>query len=227
VIGGAQGQRPDDPGPPHTPGLKDYLEILRPQNVVPSMLLAGLGAWVATHDIRHVLDINVFFVGKATAHDGIGACYGGHELLGSLFWRAGVISALVAVGSCVLNDWFDLKVDAINKPDVSVTSPCRRIGCRGMTCLPSVLASRQRSLVRGSVSPSHALAIGSCCLALAFWSAASLQSLILRQIVRFAVVAVTLYTPVFKPLPFVKNAVVAGVTAGESRKPACQRPCWG
>jgi hypothetical protein len=37
--------------------------------------------------------------------------------------------------------------------------------------------------------------------------------LLLRRIVHLAVVAVTLYTPVFKPLPFLKNGVVALVTA--------------
>lgn len=34
-----------------------------------------------------------------------------------------VISALVAVGSCVLNDYFDLRIDAINKPEVPPTHP--------------------------------------------------------------------------------------------------------
>lgn len=97
-------------------------------------------------------------------------------------------SALVAVGSCVLNDFLDLRVDQVNKPG--------------------------SALVQGKVKPAHALLISVACLGAAFGTSFVAPAACLQTIVRAAVVAVTLYTPVFKPVPFVKNCVVASVTAG-------------
>lgn len=98
-------------------------------------------------------------------------------------------SALVAVGSCVLNDWFDRRVDRVNKPD--------------------------SALVQGRVPPTHALLISLAALGAAFGTSYAVSGVsALSSIVRAAVVAVTLYTPCFKPVPFIKNLVVAAVTGG-------------
>lgn len=145
-----------------------------------------------------------------------------------------VISALVAVGSCVLNDYFDLRIDAINKPEVHPqTTPAhprqRDFDHLHYTTTPHAPSNPppppltlpislppQRSLVQGTVRPSVALLIGSSLLTAAFAAASPvlIASPLLRRIIRAAVLAVTLYTPVFKPVPFLKNAVVAGVTSG-------------
>lgn len=117
----------------------------------------------ATHDVKHVLDPVVLTMALA--------------------------SALVAVGSCVLNDYLDLHVDQVNKPD--------------------------SALVAGRVKPAHALLISVALLGAAFGTSFVAPAACLRTIVRAAVVAVTLYTPVFKPVPLVKNGVVALVTAGQ------------
>lgn len=138
-----------------------------------------------------------------------------------------ITSALVAVGSCVLNDYFDLKTDRIN--------------------------NLERSLVQGRVRPLHALLLALACLSMALFvgnsvvptgtkinglfflcrqtsavpmldlasaggkypGAENVQLLLrlLRRIVYMAVLAVSLYTPVFKPIPFLKNGVVSLVTA--------------
>ncbi len=151
------------PAAPSPPAWLPYVEMLRLQNVAPSMLLVLMGAWTATRDVRLVLD----------------------KIVGVM----AVVSALVAVGSCVLNDWFDVHVDRHNHPE--------------------------RTLAAGKVQPHYALGLGVGCLALALlvgmWAAPS--GSLLALIVRLAVVAVTLYTPVFKPVPFLKNGVVAAVTA--------------
>lgn len=97
-------------------------------------------------------------------------------------------SALVAVGSCVLNDWFDRRVDRLNKPE--------------------------SALVQGKVPSAHALLISLASLGLAFGTSFVVPAAALKHIVRAAVVAVVLYTPCFKSLPFLKNLVVASVTGG-------------
>lgn len=85
--------------------------------------------------------------------------------------------------------------------------------------------------MQGSVRPSTALLIGSGLLTAAFAAATPtlISSPLLRRIIRAAVLAVTLYTPVFKPVPLVKNAVVAGVTSGMSagHGPQLQSPPTG
>lgn len=115
----------------------------------------------ATHDAKHVVDPVVLTMALA--------------------------SALVAVGSCVLNDWFDLRVDRVNKPD----SP----------------------LVQGKVQPQHALLLSLACLGTAWGTSWAVSAGCLKAVVRAAVVAVAAYTPVFKPFPFLKNFIVASVTA--------------
>ena len=137
----------------------------------------------------------------------------------------------MAVGSCVLNDYFDRGVDRINHPE--------------------------RTLVQGQIRPIYALLLALSCLTTALllgnidlsctihrafasvpvagqpstsylspppmrWATARTLTphsytestrRLLRRIVQTAVAAVVLYTPVFKPFPFLKNGVVALVIA--------------
>lgn len=44
-----------------------YIELLRPQNVLPSMCLVLMGAWITTRDLRRVLDPVVIVMGKCRA----------------------------------------------------------------------------------------------------------------------------------------------------------------
>lgn len=44
-----------------------YIELLRPQNVLPSMCLVLMGAWITTRDLRRVLDPVVIVMGECRA----------------------------------------------------------------------------------------------------------------------------------------------------------------
>lgn len=44
-----------------------YIELLRPQNVLPSMCLVLMGAWITTRDLRRVLDPVVVVMGECRA----------------------------------------------------------------------------------------------------------------------------------------------------------------
>jgi UbiA prenyltransferase family len=71
--------------------ISAWVELLRLHNGVPSVLLVAAGAYVSTHHFA--------------------------SLLGSKVLLTELSAVLVACGSCVLNDYQDLAIDAINKPD--------------------------------------------------------------------------------------------------------------
>ena len=71
--------------------ISAWAELLRLHNGVPSVLLVAAGAYVSTHHFA--------------------------SLLGSKVLLTELSAVLVACGSCVLNDYQDLAIDAINKPD--------------------------------------------------------------------------------------------------------------
>lgn len=58
-----------------------YVELLRPQNVLPSMCLVLMGAWSTTRDLRRVLDPVVVVMGEWRTRDGRrkGGKQGGHD----------------------------------------------------------------------------------------------------------------------------------------------------
>ncbi|CAM9859264.1 unnamed protein product [Ascophyllum nodosum] len=144
-----------------TPNLAAYWDMLRPHNVPASFGLVAAGALAASHRIATILDPKVLLTA----------------------WAA----ASVAMGSCVLNDWFDMDIDRVNKPD--------------------------RPLVTGEVVPEHALAIGMVLLLGALASAWAVHPAALQATIAASVGLTSAYTPVLKPIPVVKNLVVAGVVA--------------
>lgn len=141
------------------------------------------------------------------------------------------------MGSCVLNDFFDLKIDRINHPERTLVTgkvhPLHAL-LLALACLTTALLlgnsvvvgslshrgttngffSLLRQATLGSMLGLAPAGGGSAVAATAAAAAASPRPmLLLRRIVHLSVLAVTLYTPVFKPLPFLKNGVVALVTA--------------
>lgn len=139
------------------------------------------------------------------------------------------------MGSCVLNDVFDLKIDRINHPERTLVrgevhplhALLLAIGCLSAALLlgNSVVGggltqtsanngffSHFRQATSGSMLGLASAGRGSAAAA-AGTTSAPLPMLLLQRIVHMAVLAVTLYTPVLKPLPFLKNGVVALVTA--------------
>lgn len=50
------------------PDFSTYVELLRAHNILPSMFVCMLGAWVGTHDLKHtLLNPTVLLVGRSTA----------------------------------------------------------------------------------------------------------------------------------------------------------------
>ncbi|CAM9443438.1 unnamed protein product, partial [Phaeothamnion confervicola] len=141
--------------------MQAYVTLLRPQNIGVSAALVSVGAAVASHSAQAVADPKVLLTALA--------------------------AALIAVGSCVLNDLLDIELDRINKPD--------------------------RPLVTGAVSPSHAAAIAALCLSGACASAWLVSPLALQAVILASVALVSAYTTLLKPLPLVKNMVTAGIIA--------------
>eukprot|EP00775_Hariotina_reticulata_P009119 gene9119-9288_t len=130
--------------------------------MIPSILLVVVGAWAgAGHRLAAVQSLGV--------------------------WVMGLISGSIAVASVVVNDYFDLKIDATNAPD--------------------------KPLPSGAIAPDTAILL-SCLLYCGCLIAACLmEPSRLRSIVAFSAAATLLYTPLFKRLTAIKNATVAMVIA--------------
>jgi len=123
----------------------------------------------------------------------LGAWTGSARSVASLFsvtvWATAMISAGVSVASMVINDYFDFRsgVDMVNRP----TKP-----------LPS-----------GEVPADLAVLMSSAIYMAVLIAACMLQSPALRTVVAFSAGITLLYTPLFKKVTAVKNAVVASVIA--------------
>ncbi|CAN0165033.1 unnamed protein product [Ectocarpus sp. 12 AP-2014] len=144
-----------------SPNLSAYWEILRPNNIPASFGLVAAGALVASHTAVALLEPKVLLTAFA--------------------------AAAVSVGSCVLNDWFDIELDRVNEPE--------------------------RPLVTGEVVPVHALGIGVAFLLAAVASASFVNPAALQATIVASVALTLAYTPLLKPIPLVKNFVVAMVIA--------------
>eukprot|EP00882_Tetradesmus_deserticola_P001428 GHRQ01001544.1.p1 GENE.GHRQ01001544.1~~GHRQ01001544.1.p1 ORF type:complete len:398 (+),score=162.08 GHRQ01001544.1:442-1635(+) len=142
--------------------LSTYLKLARIHNLVPSVILVVVGAWAGSgHRVAAVQSISV--------------------------WLMGLISGGMAVASCVVNDYFDLKIDASNAPD--------------------------KPLPSGAIAPDAALLLSSLLYCGCLIAACLMEPSRLRSIVAFSAAATLLYTPLFKRLTGVKNATVATVIA--------------
>ncbi|CAM9527957.1 unnamed protein product, partial [Hapterophycus canaliculatus] len=143
------------------PHLGAYWNILRPHNIPSSFGLVAAGALVSSHAVEALLDPKVLLTAFAAAS--------------------------VSVGSCVLNDWFDIELDRVNDPE--------------------------RPLVTGEVMPVHALGIGIGFLLAAVVSASAVHPAALQATIVASVALTSAYTPLLKPIPLMKNFVVAMVIA--------------
>lgn len=106
-----------------------YLQLARVHNVVPSVLLALVGASAAARSVPAAL-------------------------LSPAVWASAAASAGVAVASMSVNDYFDRAVDRVNRPDKPIPSgrvppdgavllaACVYIGVLAMACLLDPLALR-------------------------------------------------------------------------------------
>jgi len=138
------------------------LEVTRPKNYAPSVLMTLLGAWVGAG-------------GDAAA------------LAAPQVWLVALCSAGVALASCAINDYFDVRNDAVNDPS--------------------------KPLVAGTVAKDRVVLL---CLGLysaLLVAACLLPSWPVRGVIAGSCVATLLYTPVLKRIALVKNAVVAGTIA--------------
>eukprot|EP00879_Flechtneria_rotunda_P001584 GHRR01001743.1.p1 GENE.GHRR01001743.1~~GHRR01001743.1.p1 ORF type:complete len:404 (+),score=95.94 GHRR01001743.1:144-1355(+) len=139
-----------------------YLKLARIHNFIPSIALVVVGAWAGTgHKLAAMKSISV--------------------------WLMGIISGGIAVASVVVNDYFDLKVDATNAPD--------------------------KPLPSGAIAPDAALLLSSLLYCACLIAACLMEPTRLRSIVAFSAAATLLYTPLFKKVTAVKNVTVAVVIA--------------
>jgi 4-hydroxybenzoate polyprenyltransferase len=186
-----------------TPNLAPYLRLARIHNLVPSALLVVVGAWAGSgHRVSAIASASV--------------------------WVMGAISGGIAIASVVVNDYFDLKIDATNAPDKPLPSgassslPATTISKTNSDVVPfaslllySFFTSppHTHTCTPGAVTPDAAILL-SCLLYCGCLIAACLMEPSgLRSIVAFSAAATLLYTPLFKRLTAVKNATVAIVIA--------------
>jgi geranylgeranylglycerol-phosphate geranylgeranyltransferase len=109
----------------------------------------------------------------------------GAEAWAGAVFLASVAGALAAAGGYAINDYFDIEIDRINKPDRP---------------LPREALSRRAALVSWAIVSSSALALGSMLPAQAF------------AIVVFWVIALYVYAGRLKRTALVGNALVAAMT---------------
>jgi len=89
--------------------------------------------------------------------------------------------------SMIVNDLFDMSVDKINNPS--------------------------RPLITGEIKPREAIAMFAAITAAAEVLTRQLPDPILRTYARSAMMTITLYTPIFKKIPFVKNVICCSLVA--------------
>lgn len=92
--------------------LLAYLELVRPHNVMAAVLCVVLGVLAASRSIGHPLNVADIVIASS-------------------------VVALVSAGGYVINDYFDYKVDLINKPYRPI--PSGRVGPKEVLYLSSVL----------------------------------------------------------------------------------------
>ncbi|KAK9838465.1 hypothetical protein WJX81_001046 [Elliptochloris bilobata] len=136
--------------------------MARPINLLPSCLLVFIGAWAG---VGHAL----------------------RPLLLPAVWLMALLSGGVAVASCVVNDYFDLRSDTINAP--------------------------HKPLPSGIVPPDGALLLASSVYIAVLVAACLMEPPLLRAIIAFSAAATLLYTPLLKRITGIKTATVAAIIA--------------
>ena len=168
------------PSPSFSPDQNSYLALSRPWNLLPSIAMVFAGAAAAT---------------ARTTAGGLSASSPSASALSLLLlllasprvWHAALSSAAIALGSMVVNDYFDVPNDRINAPE--------------------------KPLPSGRVSVDGALLLGGALYLSALVAAAWLEPRELRLLVACSAAVTLAYTPVIKKVALAKTAAVAGVIA--------------
>ena len=103
------------------------------------------------------------------------------------FMTSSLITMCVMANSMIINDLFDMSVDKINNPS--------------------------RPLITGEIKPIEAISVFALIAATAELLTWQLPGNTLRTYARLAMMTITLYTPIFKKIPFVKNVICSSLVA--------------
>jgi len=103
------------------------------------------------------------------------------------FMSSSLITLCIMANSMIVNDLFDMSVDKINNPS--------------------------RPLITSEIKPREAIAMFAVITAAAEVLTRQLPDPILRTYARSAMMTITLYTPIFKKIPFVKNVICCSLVA--------------
>jgi geranylgeranylglycerol-phosphate geranylgeranyltransferase len=103
------------------------------------------------------------------------------------FIASSLITLCIMANSMIVNDLFDMSVDKINNPS--------------------------RPLITGEIKPREAIAMFAVITAAAELLTRQLPDPTLRAYARSAMITITLYTPLFKKIPLVKNVICCSLIA--------------
>lgn len=103
------------------------------------------------------------------------------------FITSSLITLCVMANSMIINDLFDMSVDQINNPS--------------------------RPLITGEIKPKEAIALFALITTVGEILTRQLPDPTLRVCARSAMMTITLYTPLFKKIPFVKNVICCSMVA--------------
>ena len=171
------------------PTKNSYLALSRPWNLPPSIAMVFAGAAAAR--ARTTTAAGGFSISSSAAalSSSISSASSALSsvLTNSRVWHVALSTAAIALGSMVVNDYFDVPNDRINAP----TKP-----------LPS-----------GQVSVDGALVFAGSLYLSTLVAAAWLEPRELRLLVASSAAVTLAYTPVLKKIALAKTAAVAGVIA--------------
>ena len=184
--------------PFHQPN--SYFALSRPWNFFPSILMVFAGAAAATARTKGGNRRFGFLVGGAVAVVLPSASASASASLppspcshlpprspSASVWHAALSSAAIALGSVVVNDYFDVPNDRINAPS--------------------------KPLPSGQITVDGALLFGGSFYLSTLVAAAWLEPRELRLMVACSAAVTLAYTPVLKKIALVKTGAVAGVVA--------------
>jgi 4-hydroxybenzoate polyprenyltransferase len=103
------------------------------------------------------------------------------------FITSSLITLSVMTNSMIINDLFDMPIDKINNPS--------------------------RPLITGEINPKEAIALFAFIATTAELLTRQLPDPALRACARSAMITITLYTPLFKKIPLVKNVICSSLVA--------------
>jgi len=134
--------------------INGLVKLIRPKSIFPTLLLNFSGGWIMNPSFNNLIHSTSFIV-------------------------ATINTILVLMGSMVINDVYDYKIDKVNNPS--------------------------RPIASGQVKIYEAVSLSLFLVGSAETLSLRFLPQNLQLITHFAIINVALYTPVFKRLPFIKN----------------------